>query len=300
MFSQIQTEEIVKSISEKGYCKIDDAIDHVFLDKLKLDLDKNRFHLNHNGVSGVYSENQYFFCHILAISKPFVELLTSNLVKSITKKIFQEKCRLKAIRYYETYSNHRMQWHTDNKTSEGFAVIPGIIFIIYIDDVNEGEFQYIEGSHKWTLENKFNDYSDDYIENNYKNKIKSFKGKKGAMMIYNSYGIHRAKPFKNRQILRKSLFFQIDQNIKNSEPILINPSFLTKENLKDEWVQSLMGFGENSSYVRYPNADIKNLQVKILLRSLKGYSVHRLKNFIFMSTPSLIKKILKSLGLKRF
>ena len=80
----------------------------------------------------------------------------------------------------------------------------------------------------------------------------------------------------------------------------INPSFLTKENLKDEWVQSLMGFGENSSYVRYPNADIKNLQVKILLRSLKGYSVHRLKNFIFMSTPSLIKKILKSLGLKRF
>ena len=30
-----------------------------------------------------------------------------------------------------------MQWHTDNKTDREFAHIPGIIFIFYVEDVED-------------------------------------------------------------------------------------------------------------------------------------------------------------------
>ena len=40
-----------------------------------------------------------------------------------------------------------MKWHVDNKNERKILDYKGIIFIIYLCDVNEGEFQYIEGSH---------------------------------------------------------------------------------------------------------------------------------------------------------
>ena len=36
------------------------------------------------------------------------------------------------------------------QTFKGFKKIPGLIFICYISDVKKGEFQYLEGSHKWS------------------------------------------------------------------------------------------------------------------------------------------------------
>jgi hypothetical protein len=43
-----------------------------------------------------------------------------------------------------------MQWHSDNKTDQHFADQPGIILITYVSDVDDGEFQHISGSHKWS------------------------------------------------------------------------------------------------------------------------------------------------------
>ena len=43
-----------------------------------------------------------------------------------------------------------MQWHTDNKyydqNKKGSTITktPGLIFITYISDVNDGEFQYVK------------------------------------------------------------------------------------------------------------------------------------------------------------
>ena len=58
--------------------------------------------------------------------------------------------RLTALRYYETYGKHHMQWHTDNKTDKEFSKFPGLIFICYLSDVNDGQFQYIKRSHLWS------------------------------------------------------------------------------------------------------------------------------------------------------
>ena len=49
--------------------------------------------------------------------------------------------------------------------------ISGIIFIFYVSDVEDGQFQYIKGSHIWSQENACNNFSDDFIEKNYKDKI---------------------------------------------------------------------------------------------------------------------------------
>ena len=68
--------------------------------------------------------------------------------------------------------------------------------------MNDGEFQYIKGSHIWSGKNTHHDYSAKFIEQNYEKDIVGFKGKKGTILIYNSWGVHRAKPTKNKNFAR--------------------------------------------------------------------------------------------------
>ncbi len=173
--------------------------------------------------------------------------------------------RLKALRYYESYSNTRMQWHTDSKTSDRFAPIPGLIFIAYITYVFDGEFQYIRGSHKWSSSRMQNDFSEDFDSN----QVQSFKMPKGSVIIYNTHGIHRAKPSESSNFVRKSLFFQVDGN-DNSEPLLINPSFMTNF---DDRIKMYLGFGREASNIPFPHTDettIPNFEIKNLISKV-GY-----------------------------
>ena len=78
----------------------------------------------------------------------------------------------------------------------------------------------------WSLENKYNDYSIDYVEKNYKNEIVGFKKQKGTIVIYNTHGVHRAKPSKDKKLVRKSLFFQVDKELEHSEPILVKTEYM--------------------------------------------------------------------------
>ena len=56
----------------------------------------------------------------------------------------------------------------------------------------------------WSGENTHHDYSKDFVEQKYKNDIVGFKGKKGTILIYNTWGVHRAKPTSNKNFVRKS------------------------------------------------------------------------------------------------
>ena len=55
----------------------------------------------------------------------------------------------------------------------------------------------------WSGENTHHDYTKDFIEQKYKNDIVGFKGKKGTILIYNTWGVHRAKPTSNKNFVRK-------------------------------------------------------------------------------------------------
>jgi len=88
--------------------------------------------------------------------------LIDKKVRSLLDIFFDnKKCRAKALRYYETFKGHLMPWHSDNKnTLDGYINHKGLIFIYYCEDVFDGEFRYIEGSHLWSGEKEYSDYSD--------------------------------------------------------------------------------------------------------------------------------------------
>lgn len=292
-FKKIDTNTIVKELEEKGYFSFANALTKSAVNSIEIDATKSSLNLNKNLISGVYAEKQYYYTNLLCASKTFYNFATSNFVFEVCKKYLGNKFRLKALRYYETYGGHHMQWHTDNKTDRGFAHIPGIIFIFYISDVEDGQFQYIEGSHLWSGEKAYSDYSDEFIENNYKEKIKNFKFPSGSLIIYNTYGIHRAKPVFDNRFVRKSVFFQVDSEIDNSEPIILNAKFI--ENVNDD-IQMFLGFGQPSNYEVFPNTSINSLPLnKKLLQIFATYFVARFARNAYNLCPEYLKGIIKKI-----
>lgn len=248
-------QNISEELEKNGYFCFENALTEEFITAIFESIEKNRFGINNNWVRGVYTESQYYFTHMLPVSKEFYSYVTHEKVMRISKRILGDQIRLKAMRYYETMGGHQMQWHSDNKTDKGFAHIPGIILICYLVDVNDGEFQYVSGSHEWSGTRAYSDYTDDEIEGKFADQIVSFKKPAGSIVIYNTYGVHRAKPIKDKNYTRKSLFFQVDSDMKSAEPIILNPSFC--EDLTDE-KKNYLGFDMDSNYQIFPNTKLKD------------------------------------------
>ena len=268
-------------IDEKGYIFLPKALSQDFISNIKKDISKHRNNFNNNRLGGVSLRTQYFNTFLLAISRSFYNYCTSKFVLELSNQIFQrDDFRLKALRFYETSSGHNMQWHTDTKTPEGFKSIPGIIFICYVSDVPKGEFQYIEGSHKWSQKKLDNDFDEDFINKHYSKRIKSFKGSSRDLIIYNTAGIHRASPYHDKSFTRSSLFFQVDCE-NNSEPIYLNSSFIDPSNKK---IMKYLGFGEPSNYKEYPICSADFAPTKLILRQV-----------IFPKSKRLLIELLKFL-----
>lgn len=289
-FLKTNIDEINIELKKKGYFAFPKAINSNVISNIHQDATKNRINLNNNEITGVYAEKQYYLINLLSVSKTFYDFVTSKIVFDICKKFLGNQFRLKALRYYETYGKHLMQWHTDNKIGRKFAHIPGIIFIFYISDVEEGQFQYIEGSHLWSGEKEYSDYSNDFIQKNYKEKIKDFKFPSGSLIIYNTYGIHRAKPVSNKKFIRKSVFFQVDSEVENSEPIILNSKFIRNV---DNDLKMFLGFGKKSSYEVFPKTSINDLSFNKTTRIYLKYIFFRFLENLKIMLPKKIKTILK-------
>ena len=272
-------------IKEKGYLFLPNALSQEFISDIKKDISKNRNNFNNNKLGGVSLRTQYFNTFLLSISRSFYNYCTSEFILELSNEILQrDDFRLKALRFYETYSGHKMQWHSDTKTPEGFKSIPGIIFICYVSDVPKGEFQYIEGSHKWSQKKLHNDFNENFVIKHYSKKIKSFKGSSGDLIIYDTAGIHRAAPYQDKSFTRSSLFFQVDCE-NNSEPIYLNSSFIDPSNKK---IMKYLGFGEPSDYQEYPICSAGVAPTKLIIRQV-----------IFPKSKRLLIELLKFLLPKR-
>jgi hypothetical protein len=86
--------------------------------------------------------------------------------------------------------------------------------------------------------------------------IRAFKGPRGTLIIYDSYGIHRAKPVKKGNFARKSILFQVDGELEAGEPLLINPEYI--DNLDDR-IKRYLGFGQPSGISLYPQTDLSTM-----------------------------------------
>lgn len=292
---KISPDEIVSEINKNGVFYCEAALTKEFLETLESDVESHKFNINENKPSGIYTLGQYYFVNLLSISQVFYDYLTSDLIKNTCSDFLGKNFRLKALRYYETYGRYHMQWHTDNKTDRALADIPGLIFIFYISDVSDGEFQYIQGSQDLSSHSSYNDYSDEFIAKNFADKVLSFKGPRGSLIIYNTYGIHRAKPSYDSRLVRKSVFFQVDKDISNSEPIMLNTAFHKN---KDPWVDQFLGIGLQQSYGGFPETCDKYLPTKIKVKSIIKLTLGLAYNLVFSFKPLLkivrfIKKVLR-------
>lgn len=285
--------KILNDLKIKGYHAIEEFIKLDDITEIENDVTKNRNSLNQNIQNGIYYETQYYFMNLLCDSKKCYDFVTSDFLINTCKNYLGDTFRLRALRYYETMSGHVMKWHTDDKQDRKKINFNGLIFIMYVNDVEDGEFQFIEGSHKFS--NKFDspELSDEFIVSNYSNLIKSFKLPKGSLIIYDATGIHRAKPFTNHDYVRKSLYFQVDAYQENGEKILLNAKFLN--NLTPEIIK-VLGLGKENDYPAYPNTNLNRMPISgPIFNVISKWLIYRLVRKVLGTEPRRVINFFKRL-----
>jgi hypothetical protein len=293
-FNDVKIQDIVNAIQSQGYFCFERALTPEFIATIENDvMECGEAKVNKNWIGGVHTDKQYYLTHMLAVSKVFFDYATHSKVFEICQATLGEAYRLKAMRYYETYNGGQQRWHTDNKVNRTFSEIPGVIFISYISDVDDGEFQYVRGSQVWSGQNAYNEYDEKSIDEKYSNDIISFKMPRGSIIIYDTYGIHRAKPVFSSGFVRKSLFLQVDTETKNAEPTLLNASFLG--NLDDE-TKRYLGFGLPSEYEVFPATSYSQLPILSHAgRELFRWIPERVLRGVYEAAPNSLKRMVKKM-----
>ena len=276
-FLSVPDATIVKAIKTDGLFCAPAALTENFLSSICEDVELTGYGLNRNWISPVYTRDQLFLCHMFAVSQSFIKFSTHSRFFKLFDQILGSSYRLKNHRYYETYGGHHMQWHTDNKRDDVFAHIPGLIVIAYISDVEDGEFQIVRGSQKWSAENGYSDYTDQFVEQNCHKDILSFNGPRGTLIIYDTHCIHRAKPVKKGGFVRKSILFQVDAALDACEPLLINPEYI--DNL-DERMKRYLGFGQPSGISIYPQTDLSTMPLSRQSEIFRHFIKSNIKGFL--------------------
>tara|TARA_B100000767_G_C19755843_1_gene532912 strand:- start:753 stop:1619 length:867 start_codon:yes stop_codon:yes gene_type:complete len=285
----LNIKKILNDIENKGYSTVESFFDQNSVKSILADTTKNKFKINENASTGIFYETQYYFMHLLAESQKCYDFITSKFVITLCDQYLGNKYRLHASRYYETMSGHNMKWHVDNKRGIELIDMKGLIFIVYLCDVDEGEFQYIEGSHKF--DNDTPDILSELINNKYKHLIRSLKMPIGSIVIYDARGIHRAKTFNNNNYARKSLYFQVDAIDESAEKVLVNTKFL--KNINPD-IEKMLGFGKKYEDSTYPKTNLNRypINLKVLMFILKWF-IYRISRFILRTEPRNIIKIFK-------
>ena len=265
-FQNLQIDSIVSDIKEQGYFSIESGVNSDFIDNICTDLPRE-IGFNTNDVCPVYIKGQFLFTHVLAASQGLYDLITHSSILDISQKYLGEEFRLKCQRYYETYIQNKMRWHTDNKdNSENYSNVTGLIFIIYLDDTFDGEFQLVRKSHLFSAKTDYdNDYFNSDIQTNYGDDIVTFSLPKGSIIIYDTKCIHRPKPIAKRSFFRKSLFFQVDQDLEHGEKLLLNTEYVYQK--LDSRLQMYLGVGRAGDYLPHPQTSAIRLPLKQIIKS---------------------------------
>jgi hypothetical protein len=225
--------DLVTSMHQDGFAYVPNFLPVEWVDSVLHTLASGgHVRFNQNTPLGVFDHQQYYDTFALAKSRSVFDFMTSEFVGKMCELYLRDYI-LKCHRYYETYGDHVMGWHTDskNQTSGVLANHPGLVFIVYLTDVEYGEFQLVKGSHRADSGIPFQEhYSPEWIDANCRDRVVSLKGKRGSLVIQETRAIHRAKPMRDDGItpnaVRKSLFFQIDTYPNNTEHMYLNPKWL--------------------------------------------------------------------------
>jgi ectoine hydroxylase-related dioxygenase (phytanoyl-CoA dioxygenase family) len=285
-FLAVENEKIIKAIRENGYFVFEAALTKEYVESILQEVDFEKVLVNTNDVGVVFSGSQQFLTHCLAKSKKVYNVITSSKVLDICNKYFLHKFLLVNHRIYQTKASHYMPWHTDNNRQVGYQLsekhnMPGLLFLFYLSDVTKNAFQIVRKSHNWADNYNHEIYLSESFIKKFEKDIVTLQMPQGSLIICNTHVIHRAEPLDNKNYVRKTLLFQVDEvgdgveNVGHGEPNLINTEYL--ENLSPAVVEYL-GFGRPRNYPTYPyssvstvsNRELVALQKQLLLTLFKA------------------------------
>jgi hypothetical protein len=219
-----------------------------------------------NGQRGSIKDGcQRYLADTLSYGKEIIDVYTNPTLIDLAEEYAKDKIHLSNYRIYSTFpsKDFNMWWHLDNKTDTyDFAnrvfvqkVIPGnkgLIFLMYLSDVEDGGVQLVRGSHKWSGDYKTEGF--DHMEEEFRNDIITFNNSpRGTFIAYDYALIHRAKPYTGGNV-RTSMFGQLSPSeIPTGEPILLNSRDIATLTEKQKQV---LNFGKDPSTLNWPIGQI--------------------------------------------
>jgi hypothetical protein len=276
----------IKKIQEDGYVDLSGLIRKEIVEQIneKIALPMSQPHVNgQRGFIGCGC--QRYLADTLSYGKQVIDVYTNDFLIELAETYAQDKVHLSNYRIYSTYpsKDFKMWWHLDNKIDTyDFekrifvqTVVPdnkGIIFLMYLSDVEDGGVQVVKGSHKWSSDYEREDF--DHMEEEFSKDIITFNNApRGTFIAYDYSLIHRAKPYIGGKV-RTSLFGQLSpSDIPTGEPILLNSRDI--ENLTEKQKQ-VLNFGKTPSTLNWPIGEIdaflkENPNNKNFLNKLKDF-----------------------------
>jgi len=268
---------ISDQVAKSGVFTIEKGLKQSTVDRILAELGSMDIRLNENDVGPVLTPTQAFFTHFMARSKTAYDVVTSDLTLGVCSRLMKNYA-LAGKRIYTTKVGMHMQWHCDIEApcTDPYDV-DATVFIYYLTDVADGEWQYVAGSHLLGENFVGGRDMDKVIESRFANDIRSVPGRRGTIVIYNGRTFHRAKPMSSGSPPRTSLFFQVNKDIAGSEPILLNAAFL--ENL-DEQRKKFLNFGNAPQMPVFPKTDIYNIGTSDLMRLWKSITKQTVGKFL--------------------
>jgi len=252
-----------------------EIVDHI---NEKISLPMSQPHLNgQRGYIGCGC--QRYLADTLSYGKEIINVYTNDFLIELAETYAQDKVHLSNYRIYSTYpsKDFKMWWHLDNKIDtydfekKVFVqtVVPddiGIIFLMYLSDVEDGGVQVVKGSHKWSSDYEREDF--DHMENEFSNDIVTFNNRpKGTFVAYDYGLIHRAKPYNGGKI-RTSMFGQLSPSrMPAGEPILLSSRDLLDLTPKQ---QQVLNFGQEATTLNWPIGDPNEFATTIVPKGIKA------------------------------
>jgi hypothetical protein len=255
----------IEKINEDGYIDLSGLISTEMVDHIneKISLPMSQPHINgQRGYIGCGC--QRYLADTMSYGKEIINVYTDDFLIELAETYAQDKVHLSNYRIYSTYPSEdfKMWWHLDNKIDTYDSekkvfvqtVVPddkGIIFIMYLSDVEDGGVQVVKGSHKWSSDYEREDF--DHMENEFSNDIVTFNNcPKGTFVAYDYGLIHRAKPYNGGKV-RTSMFGQLSPSrMPTGEPILLNSRDLLDLTSKQ---QQVLNFGQKATTLNWPIGD---------------------------------------------
>ena len=259
-FLDLPATELVEALRTVGYVAIEQALNPTVADTILADVDDLVFEINRNAAPNVMAGVQTYANHVFARSRAAFDLVVSERVLGVLREGLGDSFRMVGKRVYQTAADHYMPFHSDvGKPCADPRRLDGIVFIFYLNDVFQGEWEIIEGSHLWGERTVGSRADDEALLARPDVSVRGLKMPKGSLVVYNARLLHRARRFKDKAWRRRSFFFQTNRDAKGGEPMLVDASFI-QPGLSPE-ARMLLGFGSPSTVPSYPTSSAQTLPI---------------------------------------